>query len=79
MASLTQLVAEHKIETKKKKKIEKKIRHVDEMSRLDLPDGVRVTCLLYHEIFSLTFSCYAKKKKKERKSTQKCYCAHYKE
>ena len=40
VASLTQLVAEHKIETKKKKKKEKKIKHIDDISRLDLPEGV---------------------------------------
>lgn len=41
IGSLTQLVAEHKIETKKRKKKEKKIKHVDELSRnLDVPEGV---------------------------------------
>ena len=41
IGSLTQLVAEHKIDTKRKKKKDKKIKHVDELSKQDLPEGVR--------------------------------------
>lgn len=55
VASLTQLVAEHKIETKKRKKKEKKIRHIDEMAKLDLPEGVRKSVCGSGALWSVEF------------------------
>lgn len=43
VSSLTKLVAEHKIDTKRKKKKERKIKHIDELQKQEgssLPEGV---------------------------------------